>query len=122
MKQTTSLELKDLAFFARHGALAEEAKLGQRFKLDVRLKLVDDLSYEDDRIEDAVNYADVYEVVKDVFTGFRFNLLERAAEVIATEILERFEKVVEVSVNVKKPSVPVDCICEYFSAEVTRCR
>ncbi len=122
MKQTTSLKLKDLAFFARHGALAEEAKLGQRFKLDVRLKLVDDLSYEDDRIEDAVNYADVYEVVKDVFTGFRFNLLERAAEVIATEILERFEKVVEVSVNVKKPSVPVDCICEYFAAEVTRCR
>lgn len=122
MKQTTSLKLKNLAFFARHGALAEEAKLGQRFKLDVRLKLVDDLSYEDDRIEDAVNYADVYEVVKDVFTGFRFNLLERAAEVIATEILERFEKVVEVSVNVKKPSVPVDCICEYFAAEVTRCR
>lgn len=122
MKQTTSLKLKDLAFFARHGALAEEAKLGQRFKLDVRLKLVDGLSYEDDRIEDAVNYADVYEVVKDVFTGFRFNLLERAAEVIATEILERFEKVVEVSVNVKKPSVPVDCICEYFAAEVTRCR
>ncbi|MEN8662359.1 MAG: dihydroneopterin aldolase [Lentimonas sp.] len=122
MKQTTSLELKDLAFFARHGALPEEAKLGQRFKLDVRLKLVDNLMYEDDCIEGAVNYAEVYEVVKEVFTGFRFNLLERAAEVIACEILDRFEKVVEVSVNVKKPSVPVDCICEYFSAEVTRCR
>jgi 7,8-dihydroneopterin aldolase/epimerase/oxygenase len=122
MKQMTSLELKDLAFFARHGALPEEAKLGQRFKLDVRLRLVDDLCYEEDRIEDAVNYAEVYEVVKEVFTAFRFNLLERAAEVIATEILERFEKVVEVTVVVKKPSVPVDCICEYFSAEVTRCR
>lgn len=122
MKQTTSLELKDLVFFARHGALAEEAKLGQRFKLDVRLKLTDDLSYEDDRIEDAVNYADVYEVVKEIFTGFRFNLIERTAEVIAAEILDRFEKVVEVTVNVKKPSVPVDCICEYFAAEVTRCR
>ncbi len=118
----TTLELKDLAFFARHGALAEEAKLGQRFKLDLVLRLVDGLDFEDDRTEQTVNYAEVYEVVKEIFTGFRFNLLERAGEVIAIEILERFDKVSEVTVKVKKPSVPVDCICEYFSAEITRCR
>ncbi|MGJ8652311.1 MAG: dihydroneopterin aldolase [Opitutaceae bacterium] len=122
MKQTTTIELKDLEFFARHGALPEEAKLGQRFKLDVVLHLVDNLEFEDDRTEDTVNYAEVYEVVKEVFTGFRFNLIERAAEVICTEVLERFDKVVDVTVKVKKPSVPVDCICEYFAAEVTRCR
>lgn len=122
MKQTTTIELKDLEFFARHGALPEEAKLGQRFKLDVVLRLVDGLEFEDDRTEGTVNYAEVYEVVKEVFTGFRFNLIERAAEVICTEVLERFDKVVEITVKVKKPSVPVDCICEYFAAEVNRCR
>ena len=122
MKQKTQIELKDLAFFARHGALPEEAKLGQRFKIDVLLFLVDDLEFKDDSTDCTVNYAEVYEVVKDSFTGFRFNLIERAGEVIAEEVLERFDKVVEVRVTVKKPSVPVDCICEYFSAEVTRCR
>jgi dihydroneopterin aldolase len=122
MKQTTTIKLKDLAFFARHGALSEEAKLGQRFKLDVRLRLQDDLDFEDDATEGTVNYAEVYEVVQEIFTGFRFNLIERAAEVIASEILDRFEKVVEVTVKVKKPAVPVDCICDYFSAEITRCR
>ncbi|HAV14702.1 MAG TPA: dihydroneopterin aldolase [Opitutae bacterium] len=122
MKQTTTIELKELAFFARHGALPEEAKLGQRFKLDVVLRLRDDLEFEDDSTEGTVNYAEVYEVVQEIFTGFRFNLIERAAEVIATEVLDRFDKVVEVTVKVKKPAVPVDCICEYFSAEVTRCR
>jgi len=120
--QKTTIELKGLALFARHGALAEEAKLGQRFVLDVVLNLQDDLDFEEDTTAQTVNYAEVYEVVKELFLGFRFNLIERAAEAIATEILERFERVVEVTVKVKKPSVPVDCICEYFSAEVTRCR
>jgi dihydroneopterin aldolase len=36
--------------------------------------------------------------------------------------LERFDKAVEVTVKVEKPAVPVDCICDYFAAEVTRCR
>ncbi|MGC6424526.1 MAG: dihydroneopterin aldolase [Lentimonas sp.] len=122
MNQTTILELKDLVFFARHGVLPEEAKLGQRFNVDVTLRLVDDLGFEEDSTEATVNYAEVYEVVKNIFTGFRFNLIERAGEAICGEILDQFEKVSAVTVKVKKPSVPVDCICEYFSAEVTRCR
>ena len=118
----TKIELKNLAFFATHGVLKEEAQLGQRFKVDVRLTLVDGLEFEEDTPEQTVNYVDVYDAVKEVFTGFRFNLIERAAEVIATEVLDRFDKVTEVSVTVKKPSVPVDCICDYFAVEVTRCR
>ena len=118
----TKIELKNLAFFAWHGVLVEEAKLGQRFKVDVLLTLVDGLEFEDDTPEQTVNYVEVYDVVKEIFTGFRFNLIERSAEVIATEILDRFDKALEVTVKVKKPSVPVDCICDYFSAEVTRCR
>ena len=118
----TKIELKNLAFFARHGVLVEEAKLGQRFKVDVLLTLVDGLEFEDDTPEETVNDVEVYDVVKEVFTGFRFNLIERAAGVIATEKLDRFDKVVEVTVKVKKPSVPVECICDYFAAEVTRCR
>ena len=118
----TTIELKDLEFFARHGALAEEAKLGQRFKMDVTLRLVDGLDFEEDSTDCTVNYAEVYEAVKEVFTGFRFNLIERAGELICSEILERFERVVEVTVKVKKPAVPVDCICDYFAVEVTRCR
>ena len=49
-------------------------------------------------------------------------MIEAAADAIAVAILERFAKLVSVTVEVKKPSVPVDCVCEYFAAEVTRCR
>lgn len=118
----TKIELKDLAFYAHHGVLVEEAKMGQRFKVDVCLHLIDGLKFTTDTPECTVNYVDVYAAVKETFEGKRYNLIEAAAEAVAITILERFKKVVEVMVKVKKPSVPVDCICEYFSAEVTRCR
>ena len=118
----TIIELKSLTFYAYHGVLEEEAKLGQRFEVDVLLRLDDGLDFGEDRPECTVNYVDVFEVVKDSFVGKRYHLIERAAEAIAINILERFNKVAEVTVKVKKPAVPVDCICEYFAAEVTRCR
>ena len=70
----------------------------------------------------SVNYVELFETIKKIFTGQRFNMIEAAADTIAVGILERFAKVLSVTVEVKKPSVPVDCVCDYFAAEVTRCR
>jgi 7,8-dihydroneopterin aldolase/epimerase/oxygenase len=118
----TKIELKNLAFFARHGLLEEEARLGQRFRLDVRVEIDPTLDLAADDPEQTVNYVALYALVKDVFEGSRFNLIESCADAIAREVLAAFSKVLEVTVVVKKPAVPVDCICDYFSAEVTRCR
>lgn len=120
--QTTKIELKELVFFARHGLLEEEAALGQRFRLDLIAELESNLDLQKDSPHNTVNYADLFETVKSVFTGNRFNMIESAADAVAKAILKRFSKVVSVSVKVKKPSVPVNCVCDYFAAEVTRCR
>lgn len=120
--QTAKIELKELVFFARHGLLKEEAKLGQRFRVDVVAELDPSLDLSADTPESTVNYVELFETVKTVFTGRRFNMIEAAADAIASAILEQFSKVQSVTVKVKKPSVPVDCACEYFAAEVTRCR
>ena len=86
------------------------------------LNLQDGLEFEADTTEQTVNYADVYAVVKEITENRRFNLIERLAEVIAGEMLQKFSKVTEVTVRIKKPSVPIDCTCDYFAVEVTRCR
>jgi 7,8-dihydroneopterin aldolase/epimerase/oxygenase len=120
--QSTKIELKELVFFARHGVLAEEAALGQRFRVDVVASLDPSLDLTQDRPESTVNYVELFETVQAIFTEQRFNLIESAADAMAGAILEQFPKVQSVTVKVKKPSVPVDCICDYFAAEVTRCR
>ena len=118
----TTIEINRLGFFAYHGATEEEARLGQRFFLDVTLQLVDGLSFAKDDVTGTVNYAEVYQVVKASFTDQRFNLIERAAESIAEAVLADFELVEEVSVRVEKPSAPVDCVCDAFAVEISKCR
>ena len=118
----TKIELKGLVFFAYHGVLAEEARLGQRFNIDVLLTLQDGLEFKADTTEQTVDYADVYAVIKEIVENKRFNLIEHLAEMIAGEILRKFSRVTEASIKVKKPSVPVACACDYFAVEVTRCR
>ena len=59
---------------------------------------------------------------KNIFENNRFNLIEACAESIGYALLDEFKKIEEIKVLVKKPAVPVDCICEYFAAEVTLCR
>ena len=120
--KTAKIILKELVFFARHGLLEEEAKLGQRFRLDVVVELDPSLDLATDSPESTVNYVELFETIKNIFTEQRFNMIEAAADAIAVGILERFAKLVSVTVEVKKPSVPVDCVCDYFAAEVTRCR
>ena len=120
--KTTKIVLKELVFFARHGLLEEEAKLGQRFRLDVVVELDPLVNLATDTPECTVNYAVLFETIKEIFTEQRFNMSEAAADAIAVGILDRFNKIVSVTVEVKKPSVPVDCVCDYFAAEVTRCR
>ena len=118
----TTIELNDLAFYAYHGVVEAEAELGQRFKLDLSLRLVDGLEFSADTPEVTVDYAQVYAVVEAIFTGSRFKLIERCAEAIAADLLLRFEKIAAVTVKVKKPSAPVACICDSFAVEVTQCR
>jgi dihydroneopterin aldolase len=122
MKQTTKIKLKGLEFFAYHGVLPEEAKLGQQFSLDVVLSLDSEMRFESDAVESTVNYAEVFALVETIFTGERFNLIERAAEAIAEGVLADFKRVREVRVTVRKPAAPLPGVFDYCSAEVTRCR
>ena len=52
-----------------------------------------------------MNYVELFETVK-IFTKQRFNMIEAEHDAIAVGILERFAKLVSVTVEVK-PSVPL---------------
>ena len=118
----TTIELNGLVFYAYHGALEAESELGQRFKVDVSLRLADGLDFKEDNTEVSVDYSRVYSTVESVFTESRFQLIERAAEAIASELLSQFKKIIEGRVRVDKPSAPVPCACDSFAVEVVQCR
>lgn len=110
------VELDSLEVFGRHGVLDEERRDGQTFIYDVRLEVGDGAL--SDKIEDAVDYREVAETVRQVSDGRQFNLIEALAAAVADALIERFE-VERVRVRVRKPQ-PAGVPADHSAATVER--
>jgi dihydroneopterin aldolase len=97
------VELHALEIFGRHGVLEHERRDGQPFLYDLQLEVGD--AGANDRLEDAVDYRDVVDVVQRLSDGRRFDLLEALCSAVADALLERFPQVERVVVRVRKPQV-----------------
>jgi dihydroneopterin aldolase len=111
------VELRGLHVFGYHGVEEQERELGQLFLYDIELEVGERGA--DDRIEHAVDYREVANLVREV-SSRRFNLLEALAATVADAIAERFG-VDRVKVRVRKPQVkPAGMTVEYSAVTVER--
>ena len=102
-----SIHLKGMVFYAYHGVDPAERELGQRFVVDLEVEADLRQAGASDRLEDTVNYAQVYRVVKEVLEGPPHNLMESLAEEVASRVLEGFPLVEAVWVRIAKPGVAI---------------
>jgi dihydroneopterin aldolase len=116
------IEIVGLVLFARHGVGDEEARLGQRFVLDILLEADLREAVKHDRLADTIDYGEVAAVADAAFRDRRFYLIEAAAGHVAATVLAHFPKVQRVQVKVKKPSAPVPAVLDYVSTTVERKR
>lgn len=114
--------MKNLAFFGYHGVMEEEKTLGQKFFLDIEIYTELGKAGKSDKVEDTVHYGEVYEIVKNRVETWRFKLIESLAENIAESVLDKFIKVQEINVVVKKPEAPVPGLFDYVAVEIRRSR
>ncbi|HTO28899.1 MAG TPA: dihydroneopterin aldolase [Devosia sp.] len=114
--------LKDLGFYGYHGVFAEEAKLGQRFFIDLEIGL--DLSEpaRTDRLSSGTSYGDVYDVVKSTFEAKRTKLLEALAQNIVDAIFDKFQGVEWIVIRVRKPEAPIAMVRGEAAIELHRRR
>jgi len=80
--------LEGMSFQGRHGVRPAEREVPQEFKVDIEVDC--DLSEpgKSDRIEDSVDYRQIYAVAKEVIEGESRKLLETLAASIADRVLE----------------------------------
>jgi dihydroneopterin aldolase len=109
-----------MEFYGYHGVLPEERKLGQRFRVDVELSLSLAEAGISDDLTQTVNYAGVYQVIREQVEGPPKQLLEALAESLAQSILGRFEPVKEVKVSVHKPEAPIPGVLADVGCEIRR--
>lgn len=116
----SKVTLKNMMFYGYHGVYEHEREMGQRFFVDVELGFDMTQAAASDALEDTVNYVAVYDEVKTVMETHKFNLLEALAGCIADRLLAG--RVSEVTVRVRKPSVPLPAPLDFVEVEFTRSR
>ncbi|MFS0725036.1 dihydroneopterin aldolase [Paenibacillus sp. 1P07SE] len=116
------MTLKGMEFFGYHGVFAEENKLGQRFRVELELRLDLREAAERDDIEASVNYADLHALTKATVEGPPFKLIEALAGHIASRVLDTYTMINEVTVRLTKPHPPFDIHFDGVVVELSRKR
>jgi dihydroneopterin aldolase len=112
------IRMKNCAFFARHGVLDEEERLGQRFYVDAALTVDPGRSLVEDSIEDTVNYGIAFTVIEKIITGQRRFLIESLALEVARALTARFPQIKKAEITVRKPNAPVPGVLDYVEVTV----
>ncbi|WEK54309.1 MAG: dihydroneopterin aldolase [Candidatus Cohnella colombiensis] len=114
--------LKKMVFFGYHGVIPEENRLGQKYAVDLDMRLNLRPAGHSDDVNDTVNYADVHTLVKQIVEGPAVKLIETLAEKIASSVLGTYTSIIEVTVSVTKPNPPFDITFDGVTVELRRRR
>ncbi|MBQ9517157.1 MAG: dihydroneopterin aldolase [Eubacterium sp.] len=116
------ITIKNLKLFAYHGVNPEEKENGQNFFIDIDYYVNITKACHSDNLDDTVSYAKVVKTVNRAFTQTSYDLIEKAAQIVADAVLDAFEPVTRVDVTVKKPEAPVKADFEYMAVSISRSR
>lgn len=111
-----TVRLNNAVFYAHHGVMQEEHRIGGRYEVDIAMKVDFEAAALEDDLARTVDYERVYSEVREIIMGNKFFLIERLAYLIAHRILEREEMASTVEVTVRKANPPVGGPCDCAEA------
>lgn len=114
------ISIKGLKLFAYHGVNPEEKENGQNFVIDLDYYVNIARACQMDTLDDTVSYAKVVKTIRRVFTAEKYDLIERAAQVIADAVLDEFEDIFKVEITLKKPEAPISAEFDYVAVSIMR--
>ena len=114
------ITIDNLEVFANHGVFEEEANLGQKFLVSVKMFFDASEAGRTDDLAKSVNYADVCTDITEWMKTNRCRLIETVAERLAQRLLKNLPIVRGVEVTVKKPWAPIGLPLECVSITIRR--
>ncbi len=111
-----TVRLINAVFYAHHGVMQEEHRIGGRYEVDVVMDVNFEQAARTDSLGLTVDYEAIYKVVKTIVTQNNFYLIEKLAYLIANEVIETYDIVLGVEVTVRKPNPPVGGPCDRAEA------
>lgn len=102
----SKIELRSMKFYAYHGVLEQEKKVGNHFLIDLLLTAPLEKAIASDDITDTISYATVYELVKEEME-IPSDLLEHAAGRILFSLKKHFPQLSEIELKLSKLTPPL---------------
>lgn len=104
--QASYIILEDLRFHAYHGVLPQERLTGNDYVINLRLKYDFRDAMLSDRVDDTLNYAEVYRIVSQEMS-VPSALLERVAGRIGERLFRCFPSIEEIVLKIIKINPPM---------------
>lgn len=100
------ITLNNMQFYAHHGCFDTEQKIGTYFTVDVEYTYDASEAIDTDNVEKAINYAEVYNVIKEQMM-IPSHLIENVAYRIKKALLKEFSSISSAKVTVSKLNPPI---------------
>lgn len=114
--------VSNLCIQGHHGVNEEERILGQKFFVDIEVRMDARPAATQDDYEKAICYATLCDIAQKVSDAGPYRLIETLAEKIIDAILEHFQSARAVKVAVRKPGAPIAASFETVGVELERHR
>lgn len=101
------LQIRNIECHAFHGCMDEEAKIGQRFSVDVDLCFDMTAAIEKDTLSDTADYVTIHQIVRDEM-AIRSKLIEHVAGRILNRMQKQYPMLTSLRVAIHKYNPPVN--------------
>lgn len=119
MPDTFKIALNDIMLHGFHGVSKLEQTVGNNFRIQVTLEIAaTEKALIDDDLEGTVNYAEVYQHIRNTFS-VPSRLLENVAWRISQDVLHSFSAVKVITVTVEKINPPMGADCSGASVTLS---
>ncbi len=113
------IEIEGMEFYAYHGHYPIEKQVGNKFIASVHIKTNCEKAGKSDKLEDALNYQVVYELIKKEM-AIPSDLLEHVCSRILDSLYNKFSQIDEATIKLSKMTPPMGGQIEKVSVSLTR--
>ncbi len=99
--------IEEMEFYAFHGHYQEEQIVGNRFLVDLEMEADLADAADSDNLNDAVNYQQAYQIIKNEMRRTKSNLLENIGKRILDALYEEMEGIEKASIRIRKLNPPM---------------
>lgn len=99
--------IEEMEFYAFHGHYREEQIVGNRFLVDLELEADLSAAADSDRLENAVNYQQAYQIIKKEMRRKKSNLLENIGKRILDALYEQMSGFEHATLRIRKMHPPL---------------